>query len=114
MAIFQQNLPASLRFGPPAPHENRGIPAADRRPYLVTVPPRRPVTSTRKPVATTSQYLALFPHESEDARLTGATRSLYRRLLALNLPRPSARPEPSVDFRDVTELRFKSPGIKIA
>jgi hypothetical protein len=114
MAIFQQNLPASLRFGPPAAPENRGIPATDRRPYLVTVPPRRPVTSTRKTVATTSQYLALFPHESEDARLTGATRSLYRRLLALNLPRPSARAEVSADLRDVTELRYKAVDTKIA
>ncbi len=114
MAIFQQNLPASLRFGPPAPPENRGIPATDRRTYLVTVPPRRPVTSTRKTVATTSQYLALFPHESEDARLTGATRSLYRRLLALNLPHPSARAEVSADLRDVTEVRFKAVDTKIA
>ena len=38
MAIFQQNLPASVRFGPPAAPENRGVPATDRRPYLVTVP----------------------------------------------------------------------------
>jgi hypothetical protein len=114
MAIFQQNLPASLRFGPPGPQENRGIPATDRRPYLVTVPPRRPVTSTRRTVASTSQYLALFPHESEDARLTGATRSLYRRLLALNLPRPLARPEVSSELRDVTEVRFKLVDSKIA
>jgi hypothetical protein len=114
MAIFQQNLPASLRFGPPAAPENRGIPATDRRPYLVTVPPRKPVTSARRGVATTSQYLALFPHESEDARLTGATRSLYRRLLALNLPRPSVRSEVSVERRDVTEVRFKTIDTRIA
>jgi len=114
MAIFQQNLPASLRFGPSGPQENRGIPATDRRPYLVTVPPRRPVTSTRRTVATASQYLALFPHESEDARLTGATRSLYRRLLALNLPRPSARAEVSAELRDVTEVRFKAIDTRIA
>jgi hypothetical protein len=114
MAIFQQNLPASLRFGPPGPQENRGLPATDRRPYLVTAPPRRPVTSTRKTVATASQYLALFPHESEDARLTGATRSLYRRLLALNLPRPSARIEASAELRDVTEARFKLVDTRIA
>jgi hypothetical protein len=114
MAIFQQNLPASLRIGPPGPQENRGVPSTDRRPYLVTVPPRRPVTSTRRTVATTSQYLALFPHESEDARLTGATRSLYRRLLALNLPRPSARAEVSADLRDVTEVRYKAVDTKIA
>jgi hypothetical protein len=29
---------------------------------------------------------ALFAHESEDAHLTGSTRSLFRRLLALNFP----------------------------
>jgi hypothetical protein len=114
MAIFQQNLPASLRFGPLAAPENRGIPATDRRPYLVTAPPRRPVTAARRPVATTSQYLALFPHESEDARLTGATRSLYRRLLALNLPCPSGRAEAPSDLRDVTEVRFKVVDTKIA
>jgi hypothetical protein len=39
----------------------------------------------------TRQFFALFPHESEDARITGATRSLYRRLLALNLPPNSDR-----------------------
>jgi len=114
MAIFQQNIPASLRFGPPAPPENRGIPATDRRPYLVTVPPRRPTTSTRKTVATASQYLALFPHESEDARLTGATRSLYRRLLALNLPRPSAPTEMVADVRELTEVRYQAPDTRIA
>jgi hypothetical protein len=114
MAIFQQNLPASLRFGPPAAPENRGIPATDRRPYLVTVPPRKPVTSVRRTVSTASQYLALFPHESEDARLTGATRSLYRRLLALNLPRPSVRSDVSADLRDAAEVRFKVVDSRIA
>jgi len=114
MAIFQQNVPASIRLGPPVAPENRGVPATDRRPYLVTVPPRRPVTSTRKSVATTSQYLALFPHESEDARLTGATRSLYRRLLALNLPRESARKDVSADLSGVTEVRYKAADTKIA
>jgi len=47
MAIFQQNLPASLVSAPCAP-ENRGVPATDRRPYLVTVPPRKPVASVRR------------------------------------------------------------------
>jgi hypothetical protein len=114
MAIYQQNLPASLRFGPPAPQENRGTPATDRRPYLVNVPPRKNVAPTRQTVASTRQFLALFPHESEDARLTGATRSLYRRLLALNLPGASARTETSSELRDVTEVRFAQVGTKIA
>jgi hypothetical protein len=86
MATLQQNLPASLRSGSPSARENRGAFALDPRPYLVTVPYRKTVKSTQ-------QYLALFPHESEDARLTGATRSLYRRLLALNLPKPTAHAE---------------------
>ena len=29
MAIFQQSLPASVRFGSPAPQENRGTPVTD-------------------------------------------------------------------------------------
>ena len=102
MAIFQQNLPASLRFGPSIPQENRGIPATDRRPYLVTNPPRRTAASTRQTVSSTRQFFALFPHESEDARITGATRSLYGRLLALNLPRTGVRIESS----EVTDMRF--------
>jgi hypothetical protein len=104
MANFQ-NLPASVRFGPPVPQENRGVPATDRRPYLVTVPPRKSAVSTRQSAATTRQFFALFPHESEDARITGSTRSLYRRLLALNLPRPVARVE-AADLREVSEVRF--------
>ena len=114
MAIFPQNMPSSLRFGPPPALENRGAPGTDRRPYLVTVPPRRPVTSTRKTVANTSQYLSLFPHESEDARLTGATRSLYRRLLALNLPSAAPRLDLSEELREATEARLKVVDTKIA
>ena len=71
MAIFQQNLPASVRFGPP--QQDRGT-STDRRPYLVTVPPRKSAVVTRQTVATTRQFFALFPHESEDARITGTTR----------------------------------------
>jgi hypothetical protein len=88
MATLQQNLPASFRSGSPAARENRGAFAPDPRPYLVTFPYRKSVKSTQ-------QYLALFPHESEDARLTGATRSLYRRLLALNLPKKAPHAESS-------------------
>jgi hypothetical protein len=107
MAIFQQNFPASLRPGSPGAPETRGIPVADRRPYLVTVAPRKTATPARQTVGSAQQFLALFPHESEDARLTGATRSLYRRLLALNLPRPSTRAEVSADIREANEARFK-------
>lgn len=60
--------------------------------------PMPPVAGTRSPeprvyfgtgaraVPRSITPISLFPHESEDARLTGETRSLFRRLLALNLP----------------------------
>jgi len=105
MATFTQTFPASLRSGSPASRENRGMPVTDRRPYLVPVPPRKPAVSTKK-------YLALFPHESEDARLTGATRSLYRRLLALNLPRVEAESNTTYDLRKISEMRNLSLGSK--
>jgi hypothetical protein len=102
MAIFQQNLPASLRFGPQPAQENRGASSTDRRPYLIAVPTRKTVAPVRQTIAATRQFFSLLPHEPEDARLTGATRSLYRRLLALNLPK-SVRIETS---SEVVETRF--------
>ena len=87
MAILQ-NTPASLRGGSSVSRDNRG---SDPRPYLV-------IGQHRKSVISAQQYLTLFPHESEDARLTGTTRSLYRRLLALNLPGTAARFEASGDY----------------
>jgi hypothetical protein len=96
MQNISQTLPASLRSVPTASKEDRSASKSDRRPYIVPV--RKPATSTRK-------YLSLFPHESEDARLTGATRSLYRRLLALNLPRPVEASEAPATPREVREMR---------
>ena len=107
MATFTQTFSANLRSGSPASVENRGAPVPDRRPYLVPVPPRKPAVSTRK-------YLALFPHESEDARLTGATRSLYRRLLALNLPRVEAQTDATYDLRRFLEMRKAPLGSKVS
>jgi len=114
MAIFQQTSPASLRFGSPAAPENRSIPAVDRRPYLVPVPSRRPAGLVRQAVGSTRQFFALFPHEPEDARITGTTRSLYRRLLALNLPPSRACDEGPSEARDVIELRFALADARIA
>jgi hypothetical protein len=110
MATFQQNLSLSLRGGASSTQENRGIPTSDRRPYLVTVPPRKPVASINQNSVASRQFLALFPHESEDARITGATRSLYRRLLALNLPGTDV----SIETREVTEQRFRLIGTRSA
>lgn len=79
MTPFQSTSPAYLRSASPASRDSRGAPASDPRPYLIT-------GQRRKTVVSAQQYITLFPHEAEDARLTGSTRSLFRRLLALNLP----------------------------
>lgn len=106
MAILQ-NSPASLRAGSSVPRDNRDF-GSDPRPYLV-------LGQHRKSVISAQQYLTLFPHEAEDARLTGTTRSLYRRLLALNLPGTSARFEASADYTaEVIEGLFGRSNSKIA
>lgn len=108
MAILQNTSPASLRAGSSATFETRGSFTSDPRPYLVTA-------QRRKSVVSAQEYLTLFPHESEDARLTGSTRSLYRRLLALNLPGTSARFEASADYTaEVIEGIFGRSRSKIA
>lgn len=61
------------------------VPSGRVQPSLLItrVTPIRPPAS-RQPLPRPSDLLTL-PNEPEDARLTGATRSLDRRLLALNL-----------------------------
>ncbi len=70
--------PSSVRPGTSTPLI-RGTRFPEPRPYLIPGAAGRRVSQAEK-------SFALFPHESEDARLTGSTRSLFRRLLALNLP----------------------------
>lgn len=94
--------PASLRTGPPAINQRRGSFTPPSRPYLITGQKRKPAISAK-------ECLSLFPHEAEDARLTGCTRSLYRRLLALNLP-GSLR----IKAYSETTLGIDSMGSKIA
>lgn len=108
MTILQSTSPASLRSGSSGIRENRAGFGTDPRPYLIT-------GLRRKSVASTQKYLSLFPHESEDARLTGSTRSLYRRLLALNLPGKTTSVEISTEYRtEVIEKVLGSSGSKIA
>jgi hypothetical protein len=76
MATLQSHIPASLRSNSPSRRANPGNSnSEDSRPYLV---------AGRKGRTASTAFLAL-PKESEDAKITGATRSLDRRLLALNL-----------------------------
>jgi hypothetical protein len=110
MAIIKKTSPASLRVDNRVDTSDvRGVAFPDRRPYLVAPIPRKVGSPVR-------QQLALFPHEAEDARLTGATRSLYRRLLALNLPRAeSSRMEATSQLpREITERRKALTGVRIA
>jgi hypothetical protein len=60
---------------------------------VTTVTPRRPAPS-RQP-ADRPAILRSLEKEPEDAGLTGGTRSLNRRLLALNFAEPPARMEPA-------------------
>jgi hypothetical protein len=71
MAIPSKIPPATDRSGSPSLRTNYRYP----QPYLIATQHRSVATST----------LPLFPHESEDACLTGSTRSLYRRVLGLNV-----------------------------
>ena len=76
MATLQSHIPASLRSNSPSRRANSGnTTTEDSRPYLV---------AGRKERTACTTFLAL-PKEPEDAKITGATRSLDRRLLALNI-----------------------------
>jgi hypothetical protein len=76
MATLQSHLPASLRSNPPSRRANSGNSISeDSRPYLI---------AGRKGRTPSTSFISL-PNEPEDAKITGATRSLDRRLLALNL-----------------------------
>ncbi len=79
MAFLPKHPPASERSGLPAARANYGSVSTYPQPYLVMA------QHNRRPAKTEGRYLPLFPHESEDARLTGSTRSLYRRVLGLNV-----------------------------
>ena len=76
MATLQSHVPASLRNNSPGRRANFGDPSTEEsRPYLI---------AGRKGRTPSTAFISL-PKEPEDARITGATRSLDRRLLALNL-----------------------------
>ena len=77
MTFLPKYPPSSVRPESTMSAVSSGTRLPEPRPYLIPVSGRRSVKS---------ETLPLFPHESEDARLTGSTRSLFRRLLALNLP----------------------------
>jgi hypothetical protein len=91
MAILPKYQPESTRSGSALSRSNYSTRAPEPRPYLVSA-------QLRRSGAKDKSFLPLFPHESEDARLTGSTRSLYRRLLALNLPKAPPQKEAATTF----------------
>ena len=90
MATVLNQLPASLRSESTS---TRRTPGTADRPYLVPGKKHR------------AAWTSFIPHpkESEDARITGTTRSLDRRLMALNvsgrLPQNVRLPQ-SVSYAD--------------
>ena len=104
MKILPKYPPSSVRPGSPIPSASGGTRSPEPRPYLI------PIASARRAALVEKNSLPLFPHESEDARITGATRSLFRRLLALNLPVPTSE---SMTMRSISNSS-KSTFIKTA
>ena len=78
MATLPTHTPASLRITSPNRPAQAGHSLEAARPYLIAG------RKERTPAVGRTAFIALA-RESEDARITGATRSLDRRLLALNL-----------------------------
>jgi hypothetical protein len=109
MPTLSKFPPSSLRpdLSTPTLTSNRN---SEKRPYLVTGSYRRAeINSSRgtERILVRQQSIALFPHESEDARLTGSTRSLFRRLLALNLPTGSVYSETMISAEITASAKDK-------
>lgn len=79
MSTMMKNaVPASLRKPVEASHFARGLMARSQTPPPVSGVDARTITLAKS-------RLAPMPQEPEDAQTTGVTRSLNRRLLALNV-----------------------------
>jgi hypothetical protein len=99
MANLQTHTPASLRAGTPSKRSNvSNVNAMTEaaRPYLIAGRKGRTAAVNK------TAFMAL-PMESEDARITGSTRSLDRRLLGLNLKGVQSVKAP---LSNVTDIRI--------
>jgi hypothetical protein len=86
MALSSSSVPASLRKPMDNVRFTGAFPPSANKPYLIV--PTNSRLEPRVDAKTASTLKARFvslPQEPEDARLTGVTRSLNRRLLGLNL-----------------------------
>jgi hypothetical protein len=97
MANLQSHTPASLRAATPGKRSNASNVNAmteAARPYLIAGRKGRTAAVNK------TAFMAL-PKESEDARITGSTRSLDRRLLGLNLKGVQSVKAPSSNVTDI-------------
>ncbi len=78
MSILRNAVPASLRVPLESSRFAQTLVNRAQRSTLIAGPEARAV-------ALSKSRFARLPHEPEDARMTGVTRSLNRRLLALNV-----------------------------
>ncbi len=69
----------------PKPASRRGGEAGKSFPFSIYLHPAQLLPGPKRRPATRPAGLRAMPNEPEDARITGGTRSLDRRLLALNL-----------------------------
>jgi len=98
MNIFYTSTPARSRAERVPSSAGSRARSEGSRPYLISTK-----TQARRAGIPAQKATQLFPHEPEDARLTGSTRSLFRRLLALNLPAGSHAVSAVVQTTQITE-----------
>jgi hypothetical protein len=79
MSPMRNAVPASVRRPIESSRFAQGLMQRTQKPTLIAGPEARALSLAKS-------RFARLPQEPEDARMTGVTRSLNRRLLALNVP----------------------------
>ncbi len=79
MSILRNAVPSSVRKPVESSCFAQGLMSRAQKPPLFAGPEARALSLAKS-------RFARLPQEPEDARITGVTRSLTRRLLALNVP----------------------------
>lgn len=79
MSVLRNTVPSSVRKPMESSRFAHGLMSRAQKTPLVAGPEARALSLAKS-------RFARLPQEPEDARITGVTRSLTRRLLALNVP----------------------------
>ncbi len=79
MTPMRNAVPASVRRPVESSRFAQGLMQRAQKSTLIAGPEARALSLAKS-------RFARLPHEPEDARITGVTRSLNRRLMALNIP----------------------------